>query len=171
MNKIQDGTIKLKKRKIKKTYLLIILLILIVLLQYILLKDPKQQTGDLRPTSIILVTPTPPPQNTPIQNMQKGISIPIQDKIRFTSQSKYQNVSFVNPSENNCNFVVSLTLSNKKTIYKSKLIPPGMAIYKIELKEALKEGEFKNSILTYECYKEDGTKLNSAVFKVDIIVE
>lgn len=46
-----------------------------------------------------------------------------------------------------------------------------MAIYRIELKDTLMKGEFKDAILTYECYRDDGTKLNSAVFKVDITVK
>lgn len=169
------------KRKIKESkilnLILLIILILIVLFQIRIMTDIRNNIGDPRPTAIIKVTSTPHGTDPDAIHIspspsyqQSGISIPVQDKIYFTSNSTIQEVSFVNPDENNCGFIVSLTLPDSTTIYRSKLIPPGMAIYRIELTDTLATGEHKDAVLTYECYREDGTKLNSAVFKVDIIV-
>ncbi|NLN04953.1 MAG: hypothetical protein GX166_09080 [Clostridiaceae bacterium] len=107
---------------------------------------------------------------SPVDLKDQKIKIPAVEKIYFDSSKDIQDVSFVNPPENICSFVITLKLPNKEVIYQSAQIPPNMAIYKITLDKRLEKGKYKDSIITYHCYAPDGTKMNSAEFLVDIVV-
>lgn len=140
---------------------------LMLLLGYMLgSMNRKIHNNDKNPIDENAVSISPSPVNLKDQK----IKIPAVEKIYFDSEKDVQVVSFVNPPENFCNFIVTLKLPNKEVIYQSAQIPPNKAIYNITLDKCLEKGEYKNSIITYHCYAPDGTKLNSAEFFVDIVV-
>jgi hypothetical protein len=100
-----------------------------------------------------------------------GIAIPGYKSIHLKANQKDQVVSFVNPEQNTCYFVISLQLADGTEIYKSKMIPPSKGLYKIVLSKALKAGTYAKALLKYECFNTDNnlTKLNGA--NVEVILE
>lgn len=102
-----------------------------------------------------------------------GIAIPGYKSITLKASVKEQSVSLVNPEQNNCYFVLSLILEDGTDIYKSKMIPPGKWLYKIELTKTLTAGTYENCTLKYETYRMDETlaSMNGADVNVTLIVE
>lgn len=102
-----------------------------------------------------------------------GIAIPGYKTIQLKADQKKQIVSFVNPKQNTCYFVISLSLPDGTKIYKSKMIPPSKGLYSIDLNEEVKSGTYIKSILKYECYNMDDnlTKLNGANVEVTLEVK
>lgn len=154
--------------KHKKLVISVLILTLFSLLLGNLLGSKKDDPQNHRPPideNAVPISPSP----SKLENL--SIVIPATEKLIFNSQSEVQDVSFVNPPENLCNFIITLKLPNSEVIYQSDQIPPNKAIYKITLNKNLKKGVYRNSIITYHCYTPDGKKLNSAEFKVDIVVD
>lgn len=154
-------------KKHRKTVVFLSFL-LVLMLGYILGNISKRihDNKDKIPIDESAVSISPSPANP--EDLK--IKIPAVEKIYFDSEKDIQDVSFVNPPENICNFVVTLKLPNNEIIYQSAQIPPSKAIYKITLSKRLDKGEYKDSIITYHCYTPEGKKLNSAEFLVDIVV-
>ncbi len=159
------------KNYIKATIIFIILVFLIGFICFFK-ADKKDFTGNIRPTNkpehdknAVDISPSP-------SNKTTDIEIPVYSLIKLESEKKEQKVSFINPNKNNCYFVISLFLPNKKLIYKSNLIAPGKAIYKITLLETIQKGKYTNATLKYECYEMSSSlkPLNGADFKIDLLV-
>lgn len=102
-----------------------------------------------------------------------GIAIPGFKNLTFAADKKEQEVSFVNPEQNTCYFVISLILPDGTTVFKSKMIPPGKGLYKIELTKILTAGTYEKCVIKYETYKMDDTLApqNGADVDVTLIVE
>ena len=89
----------------------------------------------------------------------------------FIADQTTQKVNFYNPEINDCLFLMSLYV-DEELLWQSGYVKPGDGYYEIELSRALPEGEnFKNGCLRIQCYKLDGTTLNSArvSFKLMIV--
>lgn len=104
---------------------------------------------------------------------RKGIAIPGYKSITLKADTKEQKVNLYNPEANDCYFVMSLILPDGTVIWKSKMIPPGKGLYEITLDKTVSAGTYENSILKYECYKQNDelTKLNGSEVKLTLEVE
>lgn len=99
------------------------------------------------------------------------IDIPGFDAMNFKAGEIKQSVNIYNPEQNTCFFKATLYLPDGTAIWQSKLIPPGKAVYQIELNKTLEVGTYENAKLKYECFKLDGvTPLNGAEIKLNINV-
>ena len=90
----------------------------------------------------------------------KQIAIPGIESLVFIAGQTEQKVNFFNPDVNDCLFRLTLSVDNEP-IWQSGYIEPGKGYYTISLDNALEVGEYKATLL-YECFKSDGTTLNSA---------
>ena len=60
---------------------------------------------------------------------------------------------------------------DEELLWQSGYVKPGDGYYEIELSRALPEGEnFKNGCLRIQCYKLDGTTLNSAKVNFKLMI-
>lgn len=102
-----------------------------------------------------------------------GIAIPGYKSISLKANQLDQSVSFENPEQNNCYFVISLYLPDGTNIYRSDMVQPGKGLYNITLKQEIEAGTYENSFLAYECYRMDDTltQLNGANVKLTLDVK
>ncbi len=99
-----------------------------------------------------------------------AIAIPGFNELVFIADQTTQKVNFYNPEINDCLFLMSLYV-DEELLWQSGYVKPGDGYYKIELSRALPEGEiFKNGCLRIQCYKMDGTELNSAKINFNLLV-
>lgn len=146
------------RKKRKKAVIIAILLVLFVLLLLLLLKSCHNTEN------------APSEQTTPTQKTldfepyhDKRINIPGFSGIHLESGQLNQKVSFYNPSDNNCYFVISLYLSDDTCIYQSDYIEPGEQLTDITLSQSLEKGLYKNCRLCYRCFSLDNkTELNGS---------
>ncbi len=102
---------------------------------------------------------------------QKGkvISIPTVSGMNFSADQLHQTVDLSNPKENNCYFVITLSLSDGTEIYKSDYLAPSKKITEITLNQPLQRGLYKNCKLLYNCYSlVDKTPLNNGEVVIEI---
>lgn len=113
------------------------------------------------------------PTDSKDTNGQKGIALPGYKSISLKAGQKKQIVNLYNPEINDCYFVMSLFLPDGTKIWKSKMVAPGKGLYQITLNQELLEGTYENSVLKYECYKQDKdlTKLNGGEVKITLEVK
>ena len=104
----------------------------------------------------------------PSVDNKPAIAIPGIKEMIFVSNQKEQKVNLYNPPANNCYFQMNL-YAEDKLIWKSGNIAPGNGYYDIELNKTLPKGE-KQAYLLIKCYRKDGTELNSAKVKFNLIV-
>lgn len=100
-----------------------------------------------------------------------AIVIPGFNELVFIADQTKQQVNFYNPEINDCLFLMSLYVDDE-LLWQSGYVKPGDGYYEIELSRALPEDEiFKNGCLRIQCYKLDGTTLNSARvnFKLTVV--
>lgn len=104
---------------------------------------------------------------------QQGIAIPGYKSITLQADQLEQSVNLHNPDTNDCYFVMSLILPDGTEIWRSKMIAPGMGLYEITLEQTVPAGTYENSILKYECYKQDEnlTPLNGGEVKLTLEVK
>lgn len=104
---------------------------------------------------------------------QAGIAIPGYKSITLKADTQEQSVNLYNPEANDCYFVMSLILPDGTEIWKSKMIAPGKGLYQITLNQTVAAGTYENSILKYECYKQNDelTKLNGSEVKLTLEVK
>lgn len=98
----------------------------------------------------------------------KTIKIPGISSLVFIENQKEQKVNFYNPKENDCLFRMTLYIEDKQ-YWQSGYIDPGKGYYDITLDDTLQSGEY-NGALLIECYKEEGTALNSAKVEFNLKV-
>lgn len=98
----------------------------------------------------------------------KTIKIPGISSLVFIEDQKGQKVNFYNPKENDCLFRMTLYIEDKQ-YWQSGYIDPGKGYYDITLDAMLKSGDY-NGALLIECYKEEGTALNSAKVEFNLKV-
>lgn len=104
---------------------------------------------------------------------QAGIAIPGYKEIRLKADTLEQSVNLYNPEGNDCYFVMSLILPDGTEIWKSKMVPPGKGLYTATLNQTVAAGTYENSVLKYECYKQNDelTELNGGEVKLTLEVE
>lgn len=103
---------------------------------------------------------------------EEQIRIPGFDMISFKAGEIEQKVNINNPEENNCYFMLTLSLPDGKVLWKSSLLEPGKGFYDIALNRKLEAGIYKDAHLRYDCYSYDDkqTPLNGADIKLTIKV-
>lgn len=105
-----------------------------------------------------VATSTPAPEECTMAAVG-SIAIPGYDTITLKAGQRIQNITLVNPPENNCFFVISILLPDGQALYKSGYIAPGSEIDSIKLPSAPAAGTYEKAILRYACWSadEDGT--------------
>lgn len=105
-----------------------------------------------------------------VPDSQSGsIAIPGFEKLRLKPNITKQSPGFFNPKANSCYFVIELRLSDDTLLYKSGLIPPGKAVYNIDMTQSLEAGSYQATV-TYKCYSANTfEEMNGA--EVQIILE
>lgn len=83
------------------------------------------------------------------------IDIPGFDVMNFKAGTTEQSVNLYNPEQNTCYFKMTILLNDGTTLWESKLVEPGRAIYDITLNQSLPEGEYEDCTLKYECFAMD----------------
>lgn len=101
-----------------------------------------------------------------------GIAIPGYKSITLKAGTKSQEVALINPAQNNCYFVITLSLSDGTKLFTSKMIPPGKGIYHVDLTQTLKAGTYEKCTIKYDTFKMDDTltPLNGADVALSLIV-
>lgn len=153
----------------KRMYLIVIivLLLLLVAIGVCLYMSHKPDTPIAEVRGVLLEDPAAVNIGGG-KSEQKGddasISIPGFDKLTIMSGEKTVGCEIFNPVGNPCYFVAVVSLEDGTELYRSGLIAPGKAIYKMTLPEPLFAGTY-NATLTYHCYSLDSTRseLNGAV--------
>lgn len=99
-----------------------------------------------------------------------AIAIPGFNEMVFIANQKTQDVNFYNPEINNCLFLMSLYV-DEELLWQSGYIKPGDCYYQIELNKTIDASTVsKNGCLRIQCYKMDGTELNSAKINFNLLV-
>lgn len=106
--------------------------------------------------------------NKPATDSPK-IGIPGITSLVFNADTTEQNVNFYNPSENDCLFLMSLFVDDK-CYWESSYVEPGKGYYDISLSEVIPSGNY-SAYLQVQCFKKDGTVLNSANVEFNLSVE
>lgn len=100
----------------------------------------------------------------------ENIAIPGYEKLTFTAGRTAQTVKLMNPAENACTFVLTLSLTGGESLWTGKALSPGEAFTRITLSRALDAGEYP-ATLHYDCYTiEDNQPLNGAEIQLTIEV-
>lgn len=97
-----------------------------------------------------------------------AIAIPGFDSLVFIADTKTQSVNFYNPEVNDCLFLMTLYIEGKE-MWQSGYVAPGKGYYTIELLETLPECS-TTGYLRVQCFKSDGTALNSARINFELTV-
>ncbi len=100
------------------------------------------------------------------------IDIPGFDVMNIKADTVKQSVNLYNPEQNTCYFKMTILLNDGTTLWESKLIEPGKAVYDITLKQSLSAGKYKDCTLKYECFAmdEEQTPLNGSEIKFTLNV-
>lgn len=104
-----------------------------------------------------------------IQNPD-SIAIPGYGSITLKADRIEQNVSFNNPEQNQCYFVICLYLADGTLLWKSDYVCPGDSADPLILLQTLDEGVYEDAILEYLCFAMDGrlSPLNVAKTKLTL---
>lgn len=105
------------------------------------------------------------------ENSVDYATIPGFKTLTMTADTKEQEVYFQNPTDNNVNLQLTLSLADGTELYKSDLIQPGNAVKSIKISKKLESGSYDDAILHYDCYTAEGQKCNSANLTFDLIVK
>jgi len=114
------------------------------------------------------------PNNDEIEIVKNegSISIPGYEGLTLQANSKHQKLSLSNPAENNCYFVITLSLQDGTQLWRSDYIKPGETSKPIKLTTKLSAGNYP-ALMKYECFKLDESKtpLNGAEIKLTLRVK
>jgi len=105
-----------------------------------------------------------------------GIQVKGYKELKIQANTKNVTIAegLQNPAENSCYSVITIKLKNGDIeLFKSKLIPPGKALYELTLNEMLAPGKYA-AVLHYDHYKlqeEEYTALNSANVELTLVAE
>lgn len=151
----------------KKKWLLLLLLLLIgVAIYFITCSKPDAPPLDTDENAVSWEGN----QDLDTPNQHKGqIEIPGFQSLVFKANRTEQKVNFYNPESNSCLFLMTLYADDTE-LWQSGYISPGNGYYDIELSDALNTGNYEGSLLI-QCFKADGTTLNSARVNFDLYVE
>ena len=149
-----------KKKSIIALILLVLLLVLICCLRACSTKEEVTKDSTIS-------------EETGGVKSNGSIAIPGYETLQLKADSIKQDFCLSNPKENNCYFVISLTLEDGTELWKSDYIKPNDTTKPIKLKKELAEGMYPNAILKYSCYSLDKkkTQLNGAEMKITLWVK
>ncbi len=101
-----------------------------------------------------------------------GIKIPGYPSITLPADTETVGVALLNPEGNPCYFTFELALTDTdEVLYTSQLVPPGQAIYEIDLSRPLEAGEYNAVIRISTTSLEDGSAMNGANVETVLIVQ
>ena len=155
--------------KKKKCFLIIICIVILLLIAFIFLSGRKGKTENPLLPIDELAEKWKGTQNLPREGENTQIDVPGFKSLVFISNQTSQKVNFYNPSENDCLFKLTLYADDKQ-LWESGYIQPSDGYYDIEIIDPLDSGEYEGKLI-YQCYKEDGTQLNSAVVSFKLTVK
>ena len=100
-----------------------------------------------------------------------SITVPGYADVFFPAGKKQVQIVLLNPDQNPCYFRFSLLLGEDgEELYRSGLIPPGMAVTEIELSRALDAGEYALCIRIEAFSLADRSEMNGADIETKLIV-
>lgn len=155
----------MKKKKIK-VYILFLLLLLIGI--YIYFQTVHSPTTPLSTDNNASSWNGEQNLNEPTTDTPQ-IAIPGITSLVFHADTTEQKVNFYNPEENDCLFLMRLYV-NDKCYWESGYVESGKGYYTITLSEPIPLGTY-TAHLQVQCFKEDGTALNSANVEFNLNVE
>lgn len=155
--------------KKKKCFLVIICIVILLLIAFIFLSGRKGKTENPLLPIDELAEKWKGNQDLPSEGENKQIDVPGFKSLVFISNQTSQKVNFYNPSENDCLFKLTLYADDKQ-LWESGYIQPSDGYYDIEISDPLDNGEYEGKLI-YQCCKEDGTQLNSAVVSFKLTVK
>lgn len=154
------------RRKMKYLLLLLLLLLIGVSIYFILSSKSDSPPLDTDENAVSWEGN----QDLDAPNQHSGqIEIPGFQSLVFTANQAEQKVNFYNPESNSCVFLLTLYVDDTE-LWHSGYISPGNGYYDIKLSDTLAIGNYDGSLLI-QCYKEDGTTLNSAKVNFILYVE
>lgn len=96
-----------------------------------------------------------------------GITLPGYANLLLPADTRDVGILLPNPSQNPCHFRFTFTIvETGEVIYQSGLIPPGMAVKKIQLNRPLAKGDYHMEIRIDTTSVSDGTPLNGGTMTV-----
>ncbi|MBQ8310953.1 MAG: hypothetical protein IJX80_08080 [Clostridia bacterium] len=99
------------------------------------------------------------------------ISLPGYETITLPANETTVGIVLPNPSGNPCNFWFTLILEDTgEVLYRSGMIPPGMAVTEITLSRALAVGDYKLTIQIETASVSEGVPMNGATMQVALRV-
>lgn len=158
----------MKKRKSISTILIVLAILMLCVISVIIFLHRSSPPPNLEPDSNAQAWEGKQDLDMPKPDV-KQIAIPGIESLVFIENQTKQNVNFFNPEENDCLIVFSLHIENRE-IWRSGYCEPGKGYYSIEIDKPLENGKYNASLL-YECFKKDGTPLNSANVQFDLYVQ
>ena len=137
----------------------------------------SQRTGGAGASADIQVDPGAVPWTGPqIQEAgggaSEGIQIPGYPSITLPADTQNVSVALLNPEGNPCYFTFELALlDTDEVLYTSGQVPPGQALYEIELSRPLEAGEYDAVIRISTASLDDGSPMNGANVETVLIVQ
>ena len=99
------------------------------------------------------------------------IAVPGYSTIQFPANTQQVSIVLPNPENNPCYFVFSIVLSDSgETVYRSGMIPPGMAVTEITLLRPLESGTYPIEIRIETFSLTDKSPMNGANVKATLVV-
>ncbi len=113
-----------------------------------------------------------PEEAEPAEKLTDSIDLPGYGALNFKADTLEQDVCLPNPPQNFCYIRASLILEDGTVLWTSDLIPPGENSAPIVFSTPLAAGEYKNTVLKYECFRMDEalTPLNGATAELTLKV-
>lgn len=155
--------------KRKKSFLIILCFALLLLFAFIFFFGRQEKIDNPLLPIDELAEKWKGNQDLPSEGENKQIDVLGFKSLVFISNQTSQKVNFYNPSENDCLFKLTL-YANDKQLWESGYIQPNDGYYDIEISDPLDVGEYDGKLI-YQCYKDDGTQLNSAVVTFKLTVK
>lgn len=111
------------------------------------------------------------PEELASSEPESTILLPGYGSMTMKADTKEQDANIGNPSENNCYFVIDLTLDDGTLLFESDYLKPGEGYNYIVLEQTLPAGEY-TARLDYHCYTlEDKSTLNGGGCEFQLIVK
>lgn len=163
-----------RTRKREPKDFLILLLALLALAAGIVAVWAVSTRGAAAPAGTQQSAPQDSPAATakPVEKLTDGIDLPGYSSLSFRADTCEQDLTIPNPPQNFCWIRASLRLEDGTILWTSELIAPGESSEPIVFNTPLAAGEYKNAVLSYECFRMDEalTSLNGASTKLTIKV-
>lgn len=153
----------------KKKKKIVLIILLIFCMAIIIFLVGRSKTKTLLPTDGNAVSWHGKQDLKKKTTQENKIAIPGFSSLVFNAGTLEQKVNFFNPEQNTCLFKMSLYIDDT-LFWESGYVAPGNGYYDIELLDTLTAGEYNGSLLV-RCFKEDGSKLNSANVEFNLTVE